>query len=101
MMDFNEPWIWNGYYVNDKNGILIADIGDNDEYGSRIVACVNKCAGIPQELLEQPEYSIKAELDNVDEQINLRCEAEEYIEELNEYIKQLEEQLAELQGVNG
>lgn len=59
----------------------------------RVCACVNACAGLSNELLEQPEYSIKSELDSLDEQIAMRLKAEKHIEELNEYIKQLEANL--------
>jgi|LSQX01.3.fsa_nt_gb hypothetical protein len=47
----------------------------------RINACVRACEGLPTELLADPEYSIKAELDTLDEQIAKRLEAESKLSE--------------------
>lgn len=54
--------------------------GTNREANARrIVACVNACRGISNEVLEDPDYSIKAELDSIDELFRLRKEAEKNI----------------------
>jgi len=90
MSHTKEPWmLWD---TVDKNGVdwlsvstngecrvvreLIANVTDKKsmnqtdiDNGKRIVACVNACRDIPQAILEQPDYSIKAELDSLDEQI--------------------------------
>jgi len=78
--------------------VRIANFNSNSD-AYRAIVCVNKCAGLPQELLEQDEYSIKAELDSLDEQIELRMKAEKHIEELNVYIQQLEARIKELEDI--
>lgn len=48
-----------------------------ERYAKRIAECVRACEGIPSSVLSTPGYSIKAELDNLDEQINMRLRAEQ------------------------
>jgi len=65
---------------DDGNGLCkrIDDKGVFPErYAKRIVECVRACEGIPSSILSAPGYSIKAELDNFDEQINMRLRAEQ------------------------
>lgn len=57
----------------------------------RIVACVNACAGIPNEVLEAPDYSIKAELDRLDAQIAGRMRAERERDQIRARLAALEE----------
>lgn len=92
-----EPWVagtgeYNGvgHYMavnNDESKAvaLTGIIGKEDAEKSkanarRIVACVNACEGLPNELLEGPDYNIKAELDTLDDQIAGRLKAEEEAE---------------------
>ena len=84
--------------IRGSNGVLVAwcsyfDIGLETEYANakRIVACVNACAGIPDEVLTAPDYSIKAELDTLDEQIARRLNAEEERNRLYARLLALEE----------
>lgn len=57
----------------------------------RIVACVNACAGIPDEVLDAPGYSIKDELDSLDAQITGRMKAERERDRFRAQLAALEE----------
>ncbi|MCD1654735.1 hypothetical protein K7J14_08450 [Treponema zuelzerae] len=57
----------------------------------RVVACVNACRGISQEILEDPEYLIKKELDSIDEQFSMRKKSEAERDELKKALFALEE----------
>lgn len=59
--------------------------------GHRASICVRACAGIPDELLEDPEYLIKPELDNLDTQINGRLELLQQRDELLTALKSVKE----------
>lgn len=69
----------------------------------RAIACVNACAGLPLSLLETPGYSIKAELDSLDEQIRLRMAAENilanYRLEVEKHLKTIREVLGKTGGI--
>lgn len=78
-----EPWhtiegVDRQWRLHSETVSHLATMGNPGEANARrIVACVNACAGIPIEVLTAPEYSIKAELDTLDEQIARRLNAEE------------------------
>jgi hypothetical protein len=55
---------------------------NNYDDSIRIVACVNACVGIPTEVLSDPNYSVKQELDSLDAQIEARIKAEKERDEL-------------------
>ena len=63
--DYGEPWE-NGLYPNDigdRYGHKVAQIGSKKiKHKDRIIACVNACAGIPNEILTkvgiQPKRSL-------------------------------------------
>lgn len=57
----------------------------------RIVACVNACSGISQDILEDPEYLIKKELESIDELFNLRKKAESELNEMRARLAALED----------
>jgi PAS domain-containing protein len=59
-----------------------------DTSSANILLCVNACRDIPQAILEQPDYSIKAELDSLDDQIQKRMKAEERVRELEAFIRE-------------
>lgn len=68
--------------------------GDDEESkanAERIAACWNACAGIPDEVLAAPEYSIKAELDSLDAQIAGRMKAERERDQYRARLAALEE----------
>lgn len=44
--------------------------------GHRASICVRACEGLPASLLEMPGYTVKAELDSLDAQIEMRIKAE-------------------------
>lgn len=48
---------------------FICNTGESKANALRIAACWNACVGIPDEVLEAPGYSIKAELDSLNKQI--------------------------------
>ena len=54
---------------------------------SRESECVKACEGIPSSILSTPGYSIAAELDNLDQQINLRFRAQQQAMDLSDAIK--------------
>jgi hypothetical protein len=95
MSHTKEPWIINRYgakWAIETEVTSIADVfwcntGNGSLNAQRIVACVNACRDIPQEILEQPDYSIKAELDSLDEQIQKRMKAEDRVKELEAFIR--------------
>lgn len=62
----------------------------------RIVACVNACRGIPIEVLEDPEYSIKSELDSIDELYRLRKKAENNLADYRAEIETLNNRIRSL-----
>jgi len=78
-----EPWhtiegVDRQWRLHSETVSHLAIMGNPGEANARrIVACVNACAGIPDEVLTAPDYSIKAELDTLDEQIARRLNAEE------------------------
>lgn len=86
-----ETWISAEWGINEWHGLAFT-FGDEDSEDQaianarRIVACVNACAGIEQKILEDPEYSIKAELDSLDS----------IIETSAKYLAQRDELLAAL-----
>ena len=92
-----EPWhtIEGGdrqWLLHSESVSHLATMGTPGEANARrIVACVNACAGIPIEVLTAPEYSIKAELDTLDEQIARRLNAEEERNRLYARLLSLEE----------
>lgn len=63
----------------------------------RAIACVKACEGLPLSLLEMPGYSIKSELDTLDEQIRLRKAAENILDnyrlEVEKHLKTIREVL--------
>jgi hypothetical protein len=75
-------------------------ISDDEDIANarRIVACVNACSGIPLEVLESPGYSVKAELDSLDEQIRLRFEAEKNLSTYRHEIEKLNESIRAVLG---
>ena len=76
-----EPWIAGSTGdIETVTGAQIADFVPISHNADRIVACVNACAGIPIDVLTEPGYSIKAELDNLDAQIESRIKAERALE---------------------
>lgn len=87
-----------------KSGwILENDIDEQNKIDARrIIACVNACAGLPLSLLEIPGYSIKAELDSLDEQIRLRMAAENILDnyrlEVEKHLKTIREVLEKTGG---
>ena len=79
---------------------IIAVIKTPIAYAEHIVDCANACRGIPQSILEQPDYSIKAELGSLAEQIQKRMKAEERVRELETYVEELRSIRAELFAKN-
>ena len=79
-----EPWSYgednDGWYV-EKDGLQIAH-GLTEEDARRIVACVNACAGIPTDVLED-ESILKADAD-------LRIQREELEKQRDELLAALE-----------
>lgn len=68
--------------------------GDDEESkanAERIAACWNACAGIPDEVLAAPGYSIKDELDSLDAQIAGRMKAERERDQLRARLAALED----------
>jgi len=55
----------------------------------RINACIRACAGIPDDVISDPGYSIKAELDTLDNQIEMRTKAEQERDELLAALKKI------------
>lgn len=78
-----EPWkavkgVDRRWRIHSEKVSHIVEVNDPGEADAiRIVACVNACAGIPTAVLTAPGYSIKTELDTLDEQIARRINAEE------------------------
>lgn len=92
-----EPWhtiegVDRQWRLHSETVSHLATMGNPGEANARrIVACVNACAGIPDEVLTAPDYSIKAELDTLDEQIARRLNAEEERNRLYARLLALEE----------
>jgi len=88
-----EPWNLIQYAQVYSKDRLIADCrswipsGIDTNNAERIVACVNACKGIPTEVLSDPEYSVKQELDSLDAQIESRIKAEKERDELKGLLK--------------
>lgn len=91
-----EPWeVWNhdGDWTIEARSIIsgfmvdIANLSFSEQDARRIVACVNACAGISNEVLEAPDYSVKAEFDSLDAQIQGRVKAETQRDELLAVLK--------------
>ena len=102
-----EPWgVWNhdGDWtieaMSKKAGCMvdIANASFSEPDARRIVACVNACSGIPLEVLESPGYSVKAELDRLDDQIRLRFEAEKNVSDYRREIEKLNESIRAVLG---
>lgn len=78
-----EPWnavmgVDRRWRIHSEKVSHIVEVNEPGEADAiRIVACVNACAGIPTEVLSAPDYSIRAELDTLDEQIARRLNAED------------------------
>ena len=92
-----EPWrtiegVDRQWRLHSETVYHLATMGNPGEANARrIVACVNACAGIPDEVLTAPDYSIKAELDTLDEQIAWRLNAEDERNRLYARLLALEE----------
>ena len=56
-----------------------------NDRGHRASICVRACEGLPDSLMEMPGYSIKAELDSLDAQIERRIKAEAAVGEFCEW----------------
>lgn len=86
IVDLNNTYQGKPHYMVGVEGTttriaLTGEIGSGDDDESianarRIVACVNACRGISNEILEDPEYLIKKELETIDDLVNLREKAE-------------------------
>ena len=57
--------------------------------GHRASICTRACSGIPDSLLENPEYLIKAELDSLDSQISMRLKTEELLNQSIEHLEKI------------
>lgn len=92
-----EPWkavkgVDRRWRIHSEKVLYIVKVNEPGEADAiRIVACVNACAGIPTAVLTAPGYSIKAELDTLDEQIARRINAEEERNRLYARLLALEE----------
>lgn len=86
-----EPWglrkIYDGYQITTDEGEYIEMSAYN---ARRVVACVNACAGIPLSVLEKPGYSVKSELDTLDDQIEKRLRVEQWLKNIMEIMGKVE-----------
>lgn len=92
-----EPWrAVNGFdrrwRIHSETVSHLAEVSDPGEANAhRIVLCINACAGIPDEVLTAPGYSIKDELDSLDAQIAIRMMVEQERDRFRARLAALEE----------
>ena len=91
------PWRNDGTYISDATGMCIdPNVMGGEEVASRIVACVNACAGLPQDALDggwtalgMSKYakSVESQRDELLELVkqSYRKQNAEYLELLSKY----------------